>query len=141
MTTRRLQIAMIVLAVLGIIDATYLTIVHANGHEALCVAHSHGCATVADSRYAHLGSLRVSALGIIGYAVMLVLAFAFRRSVIARSMALMVSLVAVIFSGYLTYLELSVIHAICQWCVGSAVISCLLLIVTSAAIWHEERVR
>ena len=29
---------------------------------------------------------------------------------------------AVLFTVYLTYLELFVIHAVCRWCVGSAVI-------------------
>jgi len=28
----------------------------------------------------------------------------------------------VLFTAYLTYLELFVIHAVCRWCVGSAVI-------------------
>jgi uncharacterized membrane protein len=35
--------------------------------------------------------------------------------------------VGVLFTVYLTYLELFVIHAICRWCVGSALII--------AAIW------
>ena len=33
---------------------------------------------------------------------------------------------AVLFTAYLTYLELYVIHAICRWCVGSAVIIVLI---------------
>jgi uncharacterized membrane protein len=40
-----------------------------------------------------------------------------------------VALAGTLFSGYLTYLELFVIHAICQWCVASAVIVTLLLLV------------
>jgi uncharacterized membrane protein len=35
----------------------------------------------------------------------------------------------VAFTGYLTYLELFVIHAICRWCVGSAVIILGILVV------------
>jgi uncharacterized membrane protein len=34
----------------------------------------------------------------------------------------------VLFSGWLTYLELRVIHAICQWCVVSAVLITLLFL-------------
>jgi uncharacterized membrane protein len=37
------------------------------------------------------------------------------------------------FSAYLTYLELFVIDAICQWCVASAVILTLLTVVT---VWR-----
>ena len=35
------------------------------------------------------------------------------------------------FSAYLTYLELFVIDAICQWCVASAVLMTLLLVVNA----------
>jgi uncharacterized membrane protein len=35
----------------------------------------------------------------------------------------------VLFSAWLTYLELGVIHAICIWCVTSAVIVTLILLV------------
>jgi uncharacterized membrane protein len=43
-----------------------------------------------------------------------------------------VALVGFGFSAYLTYLELFVIDAICQWCVASAVLMTLLLAVNSA---------
>jgi uncharacterized membrane protein len=40
--------------------------------------------------------------------------------------------VGVLFSAWLTYLELGVIHAICIWCVTSAVIVTLILVVSVA---------
>jgi uncharacterized membrane protein len=40
--------------------------------------------------------------------------------------------VGVLFSAWLTYLELGVIHAICIWCVTSAVIVTLILLTTVA---------
>ena len=43
-----------------------------------------------------------------------------RRQALGRTVLL--SGGALLFSAYLTYLELFVIHAICRWCVGSAVI-------------------
>ena len=43
-----------------------------------------------------------------------------------------VALVGFGFSAYLTYLELFVIDAICQWCVASAVLMTLLLLVNAA---------
>jgi uncharacterized membrane protein len=39
-----------------------------------------------------------------------------------------------LFTLYLTYLELFVIHAICRWCVGSAVIIALIWIVSVHAL-------
>ena len=40
-----------------------------------------------------------------------------------------------IFSAYLTAMELFVIHAICWWCVGSATIITLLFAITVARVW------
>ena len=40
--------------------------------------------------------------------------------------------VGVLFSAWLTYLELGVIHAICIWCVTSAVIVTVILLVSLA---------
>jgi uncharacterized membrane protein len=42
----------------------------------------------------------------------------------------------VLFSGWLTYLELFVIHAICRWCVVSAVIALVLFVL---ALWDWKR--
>ena len=47
------------------------------------------------------------------------------------------AVIAVIFSAYLTYLELHVIEAICQWCVGSAVVAALLLVVHGAWAYRD----
>ena len=55
-----------------------------------------------------------------------------------------VSLVGFGVSVYLTYLELFRIHAICQWCVGSAVLMTILFAVNSTrligcACWDLRR--
>jgi len=46
--------------------------------------------------------------------------------------------VGVLFTGYLTYLELFVIHAICRWCVGSAVIITAIWVVAVMAMRRKE---
>jgi uncharacterized membrane protein len=43
----------------------------------------------------------------------------------------------VLFTIWLTYLELAVIHAICRWCVGSAVMT-VLLFVLAVAEWRSR---
>jgi uncharacterized membrane protein len=45
----------------------------------------------------------------------------------------------VLFAAYLTWLELFVIHAICRWCVGSAVIIVLVLLL--AVLDHRRLAR
>ena len=46
------------------------------------------------------------------------------------------TLIAVAFSVYLTYREVFTIHAICSWCVSSAVVFTLLAIVGSRRVLH-----
>lgn len=111
------------LVALGI--GVYLTYLHWKGEVVPC-ALNHGCETVAGSRYAEIGGIRVSALGVVGSLAMLGLAIPSRPLI--RTLGLLVAVAGALFSLYLTVLELTVIDAICQWCVGSCVIWVLLAI-------------
>jgi uncharacterized membrane protein len=50
------------------------------------------------------------------------LAAAVTKSEVTNVFGLFVALMGVLFSAYLTYLELFAIRAICQWCLASAVV-------------------
>lgn len=86
-----------------------------------------GCETVQLSPYSRFLGLEVAAIGAAGYALLLVLSLASlnaRPAVAARLITALVVLsgMALLFTLYLKYLELFVIHAICRWCVASAVL-------------------
>jgi uncharacterized membrane protein len=126
---RNLRIAAGVLAVAGIGIATYITIAEGGGGTPKCLAGGHGCETVARSHYAHLAGINVAAIGIFGYA--LILAAALVPGDVGRFGGFVTGLVGFGFSAYLTYLELFVIDAICQWCVASAVVMALSLAIAA----------
>jgi uncharacterized membrane protein len=93
-----------------------------------------GCETVQLSPWSRFAGLEVSLIGLIGYAGLLVIslvalqpAWAGRRG--AATILAALAGVGVLFAAYLTFLELFVIHAICRWCVGSAVIILAIFIV------------
>jgi uncharacterized membrane protein len=117
-------------AVIGLGVATYIAIADAGGGAPTCLAGGGGCETVANSSYSHLAGINVAIFGIIGY-VMLIGTAVFRGDG-ARFGGLLLALVGFGFSAYLTYLELFVIDAICQWCVASAALMTLLLILNAA---------
>jgi uncharacterized membrane protein len=125
---RTLRLIAGLLATCGIGVATYIAIADAGGGAPGCLAGGHGCATVTDSRYSHLAGISVAALGIVGYIALLAAAAAPGDA--GRVGGLLLALVGFGFSAYLTYLELFVIDAICQWCVASAFLMTLLLLVT-----------
>jgi uncharacterized membrane protein len=133
-TDRRLQIAIVVLCVLGLLVAGYLTYVHYAGVKVLCVA-SGGCETVQASKYAKLAGVPVAVLGLIGY--LLILASVAVRGELARAAGFAIALVGFGFSAYLTYRELFTIHAICQWCVASAVLMTALVVLTGLRFLRE----
>ncbi|MEX0993270.1 MAG: vitamin K epoxide reductase family protein [Solirubrobacterales bacterium] len=121
------RVAIVVLSTIGIAIAGYLTVTEFMGEVPVCAAGGgSGCATVANSSYSHLLGIPVSVFGLAGYVGILASALIPGES--GRLGGFLLSLVGVGFSGYLTYLELFVIDAICQWCVASAVVMALLLI-------------
>jgi uncharacterized membrane protein len=111
-------------AALGVGVATYIAIAESDGGSAACLAGGGGCETVANSPYSELAGINVAVLGIVGY--VLILATALLRGDAARMTGFGLALTGFGFSVYLTYLELFVIDAICQWCVVSAVLMTVL---------------
>jgi uncharacterized membrane protein len=118
-----IRAASIVVAVVGLGIATYLTVVHYAGGEPVC-AIAHGCATVQKSDYASLAGIPVALLGVVGY--LAILASLIRDDESARTATAFLSIVGLGFSGWLTYVEVGELNAICIWCVGSAVCMTLL---------------
>jgi uncharacterized membrane protein len=108
--------AIAALAVLGLAISIYLTWVHYAGIEPVCTGIS-DCQRVQTSEYADLLGIPVAVLGIAGYAAILA-SLRMRVDVTA-----LLAYLAVAFSAYLTWAELFRIEAICQWCVGSALIT------------------
>ena len=56
----------------------------------------------------------------------------------ARQGFFLVTLIGVVFSAYLTYLEIFVIHAICPWCVASAVVMTILFVLAIVDLFGGE---
>jgi uncharacterized membrane protein len=124
-----LRRVMLLLAVIGFGVATYLTVVHYVGFSLLACTGGHGghssCQTVQSSEWSKLAGIPVALLGLIGYIGILGSLLVPDREE-SRLATLGLTLVGFAFSGYLTYRELYSIHAICEWCVSSAVILTIL---------------
>jgi uncharacterized membrane protein len=119
--------AIAVLALLGFFVALYLWL-YKIGVIGTLQCGTGGCETVQTSRYAEFLGVPVALIGVVGYAVMLAVSLAGVQPALAPRRWPTVALAALsggafLFALYLTYLELFVIHAICRWCVVSAVIT------------------
>jgi uncharacterized membrane protein len=122
--TKRMIVGM--LALIGVFVSIYLTL-YKLGYigELQCAVGS--CETVNTSRWATFLGLPVAAWGLGFYVAVLAVVLVGIQERYADSRAVSLALTAltgwgVLFSGWLTYLELFVIDAICIWCVASAII-------------------
>jgi uncharacterized membrane protein len=118
----------LVLALIGTGIAGYLTWVHYGHLKIVCLSGGGGCEKVQSSSYAELAGVPVAVLGLVGYVLILAsLALPEDDGAVA---AAFLSLVGFGFSLYLTWAELFRIHAICQWCVASACVMTVLMLVS-----------
>ena len=131
---RGLRFVLGALAVVGLLISGYLTWVHYAGVAPVCVGGSGGCETVQSSSYATILGVPVAVVGLVGYSGLLLSASL--RDEVGIYLGFLVALVGALFSAYLTYLELFVIHAICEWCVASAAVIVAALICTSFGAWR-----
>ena len=122
--TRRMGVAL--LSLVGIFVAAYLYL-YKIGRIGSVMCGTGGCETVQLSRWSSFLGVDVALIGIVGYAGLFALALVSLQPRLAddrrpaRLLALL-SGIGALFAIYLTWLELFVIHAICRWCVASAVI-------------------
>jgi uncharacterized membrane protein len=131
-SVRRLEAG---LALIGFLIAGYLTYERHQGQNALCPVGGGGCETVAHSSYSKFGGVPVSYFGMLGALTVIVLCI--RPDLVYASLRFVVVGFGAAFSWYLTSLEATKIHAYCVWCLGSATIWSILLIVTAVDLWRQ----
>jgi uncharacterized membrane protein len=123
-----LRIGIGAVAVVGLVVSGYLTAERASGGNPACVLGG-GCTTVQQSEYSELAGIPVAVLGIVAYGTLLVAALL--PGPMGRALGLFTALVSVGFSAWLTYAEFALVEAFCAWCVTSAVLVTLALILTA----------
>jgi len=128
------------LGLTGMLISVYLWMFK-HGYIGSLACGTGGCATVQLSPYSKFLGVDVAVLGFLAYAALLGLAMlglqpAWQERREPTRAALLISGGGVLFAAYLTWLELFVIHAICRWCVASAVI---IVVVFALALLDHRR--
>ncbi len=131
--SRRLWIAGILLAILGAVDSAYLLWLKLSGQVAACQGIG-DCEAVNSSRYAEMGGIPVALFGLLAYLLILLL-FSMELKFPEWQDGLLlatfgIALAGTLYSFYLTYLEIFVLKAICPFCVVSAVIIIVILMIS-----------
>ena len=134
---RRMLLALLALA--GVFLALYLTL-YKLGIIGTLACGNGSCETVQLSRWATFAGIPVALWGVAYYVLVFIIALAAVQERFAASRGISLVLVlltgwGVLFSAWLTYLELFVIHAICRWCIGSAVLALVLFLIALSERW------
>lgn len=134
-----------ILSLLGLGVSIYLAYVEISHIEAVCGPVGN-CNIVQTSPYAQIIGIPIAVLGLFNYVAIIVLWTIQKYTDGPLANLSVLALVGLTifgtgFSIYLTLLEIFVIHAICAWCLSSAVIATLLMLLTVLPITSKPRLQ
>ncbi len=76
-------------------------------------------------------------LGLVGYAGLLFSASL--RGEVGVYLGFLIALVGTLFSAYLSYVEVFIIRALCQWCLASAAVMVAALVCAAFGVWRQTK--
>ncbi len=121
------------LAILGTLVSIYMTIFKLTENASMCLGNG-GCSVVNSSIYSEVSGIPVALVGVAGYLAILALLLTENRiSLLKQNGPLLIfglSLVGFIFTLYLVYVEIALIHALCPFCVTSQITMTILFILS-----------
>ena len=114
------------IALIGLVEATYLTVMYLSGETAVCGGSS-DCFQVLGSSYARIGKVPMSGLGALAYFSAFTFAtFAGFGYVLARKFFTWTVFAMFCMTLWLLYVQAFRLHAFCQYCLFSAALIFLL---------------
>jgi uncharacterized membrane protein len=144
MTKSRIKIIAIiflVVASIGFLDATYLTVEHYRGGVPPCTILS-GCEVVLTSAYNQVINIPVALLGSIFYLAMLVASISYidSRNIKLLRLGSHGTIAGMFATLYFVYLQFFVIHHVCIYCMTSAVTSTTLFVLGMIILSKTQKV-
>jgi uncharacterized membrane protein len=140
--TRLLRLSLL-LGLIGIAIGGYLVWVHYDIEALVCGLGD--CEVVQTSSYAEVFGIPIAILGLLMYIALVALTLArlLRPALLvpASMAALAITGAGTLYSAWLTWVEVEVLEAICQWCVASAITTTamfLIEIVVFARLWSAD---
>ncbi len=128
------------LAALGALVSIYMTIFKITENPGMCLGNG-GCSIVNNSIYAQVYGIPVAVIGVGGYLAILVSLLLRGRSAFFQTNGIMIvfglALVGFLFTLYLIYVEVALIHALCPFCVTSQVTMTILFVISLVALARE----
>jgi uncharacterized membrane protein len=129
----KVTIALVTLAIIGLLVSIYMTIYKITSNDSMCVG-SKDCSLVNASRYSEIYGIPVAVLGVVGYAAILAILLLERNPGFFNQNGTMLlfglSLTGFLFTLYLIFIEVALIKAYCPFCIASQTAMTLIFILS-----------
>jgi uncharacterized membrane protein len=131
------SMAIPLVAACGLLVSGYLSYLHLSSSDAICPVGN--CDAVQHSAWAQLFGMPIAYYGVLAYGAFLgawlLARYASGQGArLSNASMLGIAMFGTAFSAYLTVLELFVIHAVCMWCLVSAVVMTLGLVAAAVPL-------
>jgi uncharacterized membrane protein len=130
----KLRLYLIVGSAIGLIDALYLTWMKITNNPRMCIQGLGDCFTVNTSKYSEIAGIPVAVLGAAAYLCLFLILLNESKTAFLKTNSVLlifgITLAGTLFSAYLTYIELFILKQICPFCVVSATIMLILLVIS-----------
>jgi len=132
----------IALAVIGLLVSAYMTVFKLTDNQSMCLGNG-GCSVVNSSIYSEVYGVPVAAIGIVGYAAILGALLMQSRNSFFEDNGVMIAfgliLAGFLFTLYLIYVEIALLHALCPFCLTSQISITLLFILSVIRLVREPK--
>jgi len=123
---KKIRYAISILSIVGVVDSLYLTWIKLSHNQAWCIQGVGDCWSVNNSKFSEWNGIPIAILGALAYFLILAICLLETKvSFIANNGKIAVFglvLIGVLYSAFLTYIELAILHAVCPYCALSAVV-------------------
>lgn len=119
----------LIVALVGFVDSTYLTVVHFH-HTDLGCSIVTGCNEVLNSSYSNIGPIPLALFGALYYLIMFLgmIFFIDKKNEKALQILSYLSIIGFLMSSWLFFVQWKIIESFCQYCLLSALTSTILFI-------------
>lgn len=133
------SLSLVLVALVGLADASFLALEHMRGVTPPCGAGSQ-CEVVTTSSYSQILGVPVAYLGTMYYAFIIFLGILYfdKKNPAWIRLASLVTPIGLIMSLWFLGVQAFILHAYCYYCLGSAATSTTLAIL-SAAFWKKDQ--
>jgi uncharacterized membrane protein len=131
----------IIFSLMGILDSGYLSWIKFSHSEEKCIAGLRNCAFVNASTYSEIFKIPIAYFGLVSYLIIFRLMVSSGSTIMFSSsipfQLFGITLIGLLFSGYLTYVQFGILHAYCPYCLLSAVTTTCLFIISTIMMVKE----